>query len=119
MDVVLPRSRDAGERARRLMAERFREQLGEQPMATLQTVVSELVNNAVVHGQGTITLRAALSGDCVRVEVTDEGRGKVPAIRERAEFESGGWGLQIVKALSARWGAYEGTTHVWADVRAA
>jgi hypothetical protein len=29
---------------------------------------------------------------------------------------AGGRGLRIVAALADAWGAYEGTTHVWADI---
>jgi anti-sigma regulatory factor (Ser/Thr protein kinase) len=80
-------------------------------------VATELVNNAVVPGEGRITLRAELREDAVRVEVIDEGSGNAPQIRAEAEGDgSGGRGLRIVDALSVRWGTFEGTTHVWADV---
>jgi anti-sigma regulatory factor (Ser/Thr protein kinase) len=80
-------------------------------------VATELANNAVVHGEGRITLRAELRDDAVRVEVIDEGSGNAPRIREEAEGDGpGGRGLRIVDALSVRWGTFEGTTHMWADV---
>jgi hypothetical protein len=39
----------------------------------------------------------------------------VPAIRDAGD--DGGWGLQIVQALSRRWGVYDGSTQVWAELR--
>ena len=80
-------------------------------------VATELVNNAVIHGTGRITLRAELRDDAVRVEVIDEGTRKAPKIRRQARIgDPGGRGLRIVEALAMRWGTFEGTTHVWADV---
>src|SRR3954454_6245903 len=64
-----------------------------------------------------ITLRAQLRDDAIRVEVIDEGSGTVPTIREEAERDGpGGGGLRIVDALSPRWGTFEGTTQVWANI---
>lgn len=86
-------------------------------MTCARLVVSELVTNAYLHGEGRIELRAALEDGRLRVEVVDEGTGNVPEIREAAD-ESGGFGLRLVDQLSSRWGAFEGTTHVWADLPA-
>ena len=84
-------------------------------MDLAQLVVSELVDNAFMHGRGQITLRAAPVDDRIRVEVIDEGQGAAIKIREDGP-ELGGWGLRVVDGVAAAWGAYEGTTHVWADV---
>jgi hypothetical protein len=48
--------------------------------------------------------------------VIDDGQHQVPAGREQASDETGGWGLQIVDQLALQWGVFEGTTHVWADL---
>jgi hypothetical protein len=72
----------------------------------------------VIHGRGTITLRARLTEDRLLVEVMDEGSGLAPAVRER-DFENprgGGRGLTIVDAESSRWGIHEGMTHVWFEL---
>lgn len=79
-------------------------------------VASELVTNAYKYGQGKIELRIALPGDCVRIEVIDDGHDQVPTVREQPADETGGWGLQIVDRLARRWGVFEGTTHVWAEL---
>jgi len=67
-------------------------------------IVSELVANAVRHGQGTVTLLLSRAGDgSFRGEVVDDGVGFRP--RERpAGMSQGGWGLAIVDCLAETWG---------------
>ncbi len=113
----LPRAAHAGALARRFIADRFGDHLAPAALRDAQLVISELATNAVVHGEGRITLQAALHDDSLRIEVVDEGTDNVPEIREHAEHDApGGRGLHIVAALSRRWGVFEGTTHVWADI---
>lgn len=115
LELELPRSPTAGAEARQALADALE---GRVPQATVQAVTlaaTELVNNAVVHGQPPVRLKAALDGDVLRLEVIDDGDG-APAVREAAGDETGGFGLRIIEALSRRWGAYEGTTHVWCEV---
>lgn len=112
----LPRAPQAASHARAFVRRHFGADLSDDAFRNVLTVLSELVNNAVVHGEGRITLKAQLSGGSLRVEVVDEGTAQAPAIREQGADDEGGWGLRLVDRLSARWGAYEGTTHVWADI---
>lgn len=79
-------------------------------------IASELVTNALRHGQGKIELRLTMLSRFVRVEVVDEGTDQAPAVRHAEPGESGGWGLRIVDQLAVQWGVFEGTTHVWADL---
>jgi anti-sigma regulatory factor (Ser/Thr protein kinase) len=79
-------------------------------------VASELVTNALEHGEGRIELRIGLGDDRVRIEVIDEGADQAPAVRQQTDDQTGGWGLQIVDQLAVQWGVFEGTTHVWADL---
>ena len=116
IEVELPRDPSAARCARRLLEELSAGALdaGELGRATL--LASELVNNALLHGQGTITLRAGLDEDRLLVEVMDEGSGFERVMREH-DFEAlGGWGLSIVEAEASRWGVHEGTTHVWFEI---
>jgi anti-sigma regulatory factor (Ser/Thr protein kinase) len=116
-DVEVPRAREAGARARDFIERRLRHRVPDAVVDDTKIVATELVNNAVIHGDGRITLRAELRDDAVRVEVIDEGTGNAPKIREQERTDDpGGRGLRIVEALSTRWGTFEGTTHVWADV---
>jgi Histidine kinase-like ATPase domain len=116
-ETELPRMPDAGRRARAFIDGRFGGEVAGRVLADARLVTTELVNNAVIHGEGRITLRVQLRDDVLRVEVIDEGTGNAPKIREEADGDrDGGRGLRIVDAVSLRWGTFEGTTHVWADL---
>jgi anti-sigma regulatory factor (Ser/Thr protein kinase) len=110
-----PRAPAAAALSRRWIEEQLGDGVGDETVNGLKTVVSELVNNAVLHGAGEITVRVERLPDAVRVEVIDEGSASVPAIRAAAD-ESSGWGLRLVDAVSRRWGVFEGSAHVWAEV---
>ena len=71
-----------------------------------------MVNNAVVHGHGAIELRVSRRRERVRIEVRHEGKDATiqTGIHEMPH------GLDIVEAVSLAWGAYEGSTHVWAEL---
>jgi len=98
--------------------EQFGDRMRREALHDAELVVTELVTNAVVHGTGRIVLKTRLAGDRLRLEVVDEGTGNAPAIREQGDGDGGGWGLRIVDRLATDWGAFEGTTHVWADLPA-
>jgi anti-sigma regulatory factor (Ser/Thr protein kinase) len=79
-------------------------------------VIVELVTNAVVHGRGDIRLRLRLDATSLRGEVIDAGTGFAYRLRAVGPTEVGGRGLMLVDRLTARWGVYEGTTHVWFEM---
>lgn len=79
-------------------------------------LASELATNALVHGDGQITLRARLGQDHLLVELTDEGPGFERVLRRNDFWRIGGWGLGIVDDVASRWGVHEGTTHVWFEL---
>jgi anti-sigma regulatory factor (Ser/Thr protein kinase) len=114
INARLPRKPRCGATARRLLSDRLGPQVGEDVLADAQLVTSELVNNAYLHGRGRIELRVSRLGDRLRVEVIDEGKGRAVVLRRPSD--RGGRGLRIVEALSLAWGAFEGTTHVWAEI---
>jgi|1186.fasta_scaffold11423_3 anti-sigma regulatory factor (Ser/Thr protein kinase) len=115
VEFHVPREAPAPALARRTIDEQLKPDLSDQASDDLKLITSELVANALVHGAGEITVRLDLLDDAVRVEVIDEGVGSTPAIREGAG-EDGGWGLRIVESLSRRWGVFEGSAHVWAEI---
>ncbi len=114
--MELPRRLEAGALARRHLDAHFGDALPEDTLCRAITVVSELVNNAVLHGHGRIELVVEVERGVLHVEVVDDGTGQAPAIREQGRDTVGGWGLRLVDDLSVRWGAFEGTTHVWAEI---
>jgi anti-sigma regulatory factor (Ser/Thr protein kinase) len=94
--------------------------LGDGMVQTLKLLVSEVVTNAVRHGDSTqpVELHAEWDSE-VRVEVCDRGDGFTPAPRIGAiEDDPGGFGLYLVGHLSDRWGVEtnDGTT-VWFVLR--
>ncbi|MGW1614641.1 SpoIIE family protein phosphatase [Streptomyces sp. NPDC002285] len=80
-----------------------------------ELIVSELVTNAVRYGRGPIRLRL-LRSDLLVCEVSD-GSLTTPHVRRAAETDEGGRGLQLVTALSHRWGARYETEgkYVWTE----
>lgn len=112
---LLPREADCGARARRQLETELGPQLSTSALETAKLTLSELVNNAYLHGRGGIKLKYRLGVDRLRIEVVDEGQGQAVKIREKPD-ERGGRGLRIVDQLALAWGAYEGTTHVWVEL---
>ncbi len=94
--------------------------LGENTLATLTLLVSEVVTNAVMHPEvdnpGDIQLRARFAGDMIRVEVTDGGDGFEPRPRDPTRSDRG-HGLYLLEKQTARWGieCADGTT-VWFEL---
>ncbi|QFY08841.1 ATP-binding protein [Nonomuraea phyllanthi] len=80
-------------------------------------VVSELVTNALVHGDGPPSLRMRGSASKVRIEVSDEGE-RLPEPREPGP--ANGWGLHVVRLLSTGWGISprDGGKVVWCELAA-
>ncbi|MET8952001.1 SpoIIE family protein phosphatase [Streptomyces sp. NPDC004393] len=70
---------------------------------TTELVVSELVGNVVRHARGPITLRL-LRGRALVCEVTDASP-TMPRIRRATDTDESGRGLQLIAALTSRWGA--------------
>jgi anti-sigma regulatory factor (Ser/Thr protein kinase) len=111
----LERDPSCAAHARQLVRSHLDGRLSEAAVERALLAASELVTNAWKHGEGSIQLRLAQLRDRLRLEVIDGGSERRPAIREQAD-ESGGWGLRIVDQVALRWGCFDGTTHVWADL---
>lgn len=82
-----------------------------------ELLVSELATNALLHGAGRITMRAQLDDERLLIELIDEGSGFARDRRRKGLLPDGGWGLNIVEDVASHWGMYEGTTHVWFELR--
>ena len=87
-------------------------------LADARLLVTELVTNGVLHGDGDVRLRVEASSEKVHVEVVDDGDGfrAVRRVPDRDRDRNGGWGLGIVEALADRWGVFAGSTHVWFEI---
>jgi anti-sigma regulatory factor (Ser/Thr protein kinase) len=87
-------------------------------LGDLLVIVSELASNAVRHAHSGFTVRVCGQRDRVRVEVLDHGDGWPEAPRREDVVTGGGMGLNLVGALSDRWGAVpqpDGKV-VWAEI---
>ncbi|GCD96981.1 SpoIIE family protein phosphatase [Embleya hyalina] len=67
-----------------------------------ELVVSELVTNAIRHGEAPIRLR--LIRDRTLICEVSDGSNTVPHLRRARTFDEGGRGLLLVAQLSQRWG---------------
>jgi anti-sigma regulatory factor (Ser/Thr protein kinase) len=115
ISLTLPRSLDAAGLARTAIAP-VGNGLTPDRYADLNLLVSELVNNAVVHGSGRIELHLERRGDAVWAQVSDEGSGFEAVPHAVQQPRSGGWGLHLLDALAERWGMAESATQVWFEL---
>jgi len=96
---TLPFDMSAAGRARALVEE----QLGSSArVADISLVVSELVTNAVEHGEPPVMFGIDSGHAVIRVTVSDEGGGE-PRVRDAADHAIGGRGLALVEMLASRW----------------
>jgi anti-sigma regulatory factor (Ser/Thr protein kinase) len=114
LTVELERVPAAPRLARVAFAE-FDHGLPSQRRQDAELLLSELVSNAVKYGgEGDIDVTFERYDGRFRTEVVDQGDGFAAVLRHREDVETpGGWGLPLVQTLSDRWGAHEGSTHVW------
>jgi anti-sigma regulatory factor (Ser/Thr protein kinase) len=111
--VTLPRDRTAPRRARDLIHEHAAE-LDRERLEAASLLISELVTNAVLHGEGPIGLMIDVDGGDARFAVSDQGSGR-PAVRDDPGPD-GGWGLRLVSQIARRWGVESGRTRVWFEL---
>lgn len=90
----LTAARNAREQARKALSEW---ELGEHADIT-ELIISELVANAIRHGQGPIDVRLSHDGSNLRVEVHDDGAGRPIRHPVTADAESGR-GLELIDGL--------------------
>jgi anti-sigma regulatory factor (Ser/Thr protein kinase) len=73
-------------------------------------LVSELVTNAILHGEPPVELRVDTPQDHVHIEVHDGDREALVLLPRAAPLphdRMGGRGLRLVQSLSSRWGLDE------------
>lgn len=83
-------------------------------------LVSELATNAILHARSDFELSVSfpVPGSCVRIEVADAGGGE-PRPQQPPPTAEHGRGLQLVAALSNRWGVErqsDGGKTVWFEL---
>ena len=87
-----------------------------------ELLVSELVTNSIDHGElgedDSVLVSVYLATDTLRLEIQNPGTaGAVAASREGRESGQGGYGLDLVNLLAARWGVVRNRdTTVWFEI---
>ena len=115
LDLTLPAVPTSVARARTELCDAMAPELQAEELDTLRLLVSELVTNAVRHGDGSqpVEVRAHWNSE-VRIEVSDHGHGFSPQPRFGRLDEPGGFGLFLVGRLADHWGVEtDGGTTVW------
>lgn len=77
--------------------------LGDDTLAAVELMVSELTTNSIKHARSAFTLTIRVMPGELRVEVQDHGPG-TPVLVSPTPTDPSGRGLQIVNTLSSRWG---------------
>ncbi len=118
---VLKPHPESARRARELVADALCSHLDPETVHYATVVVSELVTNAVIHANTTVTVGLQLlPGGGARINVGDASNWP-PSPRPVTTDEPGGRGLILVEALAKEWGVSpttEGKT-VWAEIQPA
>ena len=116
--LSLPVDISAAAIARRAVSEKLVGiSLSNDLLADILLATSELVTNAIEHGQGPYRLRLAQSATTIRIEVYD-GSPSRPLVKKTTPLEPRSRGLRLVAALaSGRWGYAKesGGKQVWAE----
>ena len=120
-EITLAAALDAPAAARAAVAAWMAGRVAETTLADAQLLVVELVANSVRHadasGDAVVSVRAEIRGDALRLEVEDRGSGGSIARRAPDLQHGGGFGLNVVEAISRRWGVdRDPGTRVWAEI---
>jgi len=106
-----------------MVVARLRGRVPASVLETAQLLVSELVTNSVRHSGASagesVVVRVQLTDSMVRLEVSDPGCDGVIAPRAPDLEGGGGFGLNVVRTCSERWGLEHfaaGGTRVWAQL---
>jgi anti-sigma regulatory factor (Ser/Thr protein kinase) len=112
---------DAPATARLAVTAWMTDHVDETTLADAQLLLGELLANGVRYGgtsdDDAVRVRAEIRGDALRLEVEDGGSSGSIARRAPDLQRGGGFGLNVVDALSRRWGVdREAGTRVWAEI---
>jgi anti-sigma regulatory factor (Ser/Thr protein kinase) len=92
------------------------------PSADVTLLTSELVTNAIIHGEAPIRLVLSCTGGTLRIEVHD-GAGDIESVRRQPldHVDPHGRGLELVARIAHDWGTAAGPDGngkvVWAECR--
>jgi anti-sigma regulatory factor (Ser/Thr protein kinase) len=123
VEVRLALDAQAPAAARSVVADCLGQGVAESEVDDARLLVTELVTNSLRHSGASagdhVVVRVELKPGLLRIEVEDSGRGGMIAPRSADMESTGGFGLNLVQALSERWGVERvaiGGTRVWAQL---
>ncbi|HWH15738.1 MAG TPA: ATP-binding protein [Miltoncostaeaceae bacterium] len=102
LDLRLPATLPAGPAARSAL-QHLSVPLPPDRLADVLLALTEAVTNAALHAEprdGCVRVRAWVDGDCLRITVSDRGRGFDPDAGERGPRTGLGVGLRLMRALA-------------------
>jgi anti-sigma regulatory factor (Ser/Thr protein kinase) len=122
-EIALPAGSAAPGAARMVTKHCLRGLVAHGILDDAELLVSELVTNSVAHGElgpgDTVLVSIYLAADTLRLEIDNPGTvGVVPPSRPPAQQpRQGGFGLELVDLLAARWGVRRSdSTNVWFEL---
>jgi anti-sigma regulatory factor (Ser/Thr protein kinase) len=113
---ALPHSPRSASLARAIVRDKLAG-LSPSTVETAQTVVSELVTNAVLHARSMVVLHFTVAGNRLRIGVEDLSPDH-PLPQQPSADADNGRGLVLLDALASAWG-WERTSlgkHVWCEL---
>jgi anti-sigma regulatory factor (Ser/Thr protein kinase) len=123
IEVRLELDAQAPGAARSVVADCLGQRVATSEVDDAKLLVTELVTNSLRHSGAAagdrVVVRVELTPGLLRLEVEDSGRGGMIAPRAADMESTGGFGLNLVQALSERWGVERvaiGGTRVWAQL---
>jgi len=124
VEVTLTLDDQAPGSARSVVTRCLNERIEPSALASAQLLVTELVSNSLRHSGSVdgdvVVVSVELTVEWFRVGVLDSGSDAAIAVRPADMQSGGGFGLNLVRMLSERWGVEyvgSGGTQVWAQLR--
>jgi anti-sigma regulatory factor (Ser/Thr protein kinase) len=106
--------------AARLAIDGLDDRLDSVLLSDVRLLVSEVVTNSVKHAgagpEDSITMEVVITGDAVRIEVSDFGEGFEPPTPNPDPEQDWGWGLYLVEQIADRWGVRSEGGSVWFEL---
>lgn len=120
-EATVPSGPEAAGLARTIVSRSLDGRVAPELVADARLLVSELVTNSVRHADdpahAPVHVSVTALDGVVRVEVTDQGHG--PVRRRTPNLNEGGFGLDMVEQIAARWGVtHAASTQVWFELAA-
>lgn len=117
-EVTLAAGLDAPAAARAAVTDWMTGRVGRATVVDAQLLISELVANSVRHADAAHDAMLSVRADVLVLEVHDSGTsGSVTRRAPDTQGAGGGFGLNVVEALSRRWGVNrDAGTRVWAEL---